>query len=159
MPPSETLQTALTFLSGFKTLAPEPFLVVLSPTAIHEFAPSSCSPPPPKDPPAFVNRISSPREILASFKVAPKEIWENEKGQVTISATSEAVVRDEVRDEGISGEEWRYRGEYIYVFEMDEDRERIVRVVEILDIVRTGRLRGLMGRARGNPRREGSEGE
>ena len=144
-------QTALKFLSGFQSLSPDTFLAVLSPTAIHEFAPASCSPPAPKTPTALANHITTLKQVLASFPVHPKEIFENEeKRQVTIWATSLAVFRDDVKDAGLSDEEWSYRGEYIFILTMDERQEKIMRVLEFVDSKGTNRLRGLMARARAN---------
>lgn len=65
-------------------------------------------------------------------------------------ATSVANFRDEVKDDGISDEEWGYRGEYIFVLSLDESRERVQDVLEFVDSLGTERLRGLMRRARGN---------
>ena len=144
-------QTALKFLSGFQSLSPDIFLAVLSPTAIHEFAPASCSPPAPKTPTTLANHITTLKQVLAGFPVHPKEIFENEeKRQVTIWATSLAVFRDDVKDAGLSDEEWGYRGEYIFIFTMDESQEKIIRVLEFVDSKGTDRLRVLMARARAN---------
>lgn len=45
--------------------------------------------------------------------------------------------------------EWEYEGEYMFVLTMDESGERIVRVVEMLDSLKTEKeLRPLMKRAR-----------
>ena len=143
-------QTALTFIGGFGSLSSDTFLSVLSPTSIHEFAPSSIPLPEPKDPTTFAKHLESLKEVLAAFPVFPKEVFENEdKRQVTIWATSEAQFRDDVKDTAIPEEEWCYQGEYIFIFTMDESG-KIARILEFVDSKGTERLRALMARARSN---------
>lgn len=60
------------------------------------------------------------------------------------------MFRDDVKDAGLSDEEWGYRGEYIFIFTMDESQEKIIRVLEFVDSKGTDRLRVLMARARAN---------
>ncbi|KAJ5099317.1 hypothetical protein N7532_006318 [Penicillium argentinense] len=148
---TKTTQTALSYLQGFTTLSADTFLRYLSPTASHRFAPSSLSPPSPMSPEAFANHLEGLREVLSGFPVSAKEIFDHEeKGQVTIWATSEAEFRHEVKDGGITEDEWAYKGEYIFIFTMDETGQKIVDIVEFLDSLGTERLRGLMARARKN---------
>ncbi|CAI7602257.1 hypothetical protein N7533_001773 [Penicillium manginii] len=148
---SKSSKTALSYLEGFKTLSPDIFLAFLAPTAIHRFAPASLSPPEPMSPNVFASHLEGLREVLAEFPVFPKEIFENgDKGQVTIWATSEAKFREGCKDDGLTEEEWAYQGEYIFIFTLDESKERIVDIVEFLDSKGTERLRALMTRARKN---------
>lgn len=65
------------------------------------------------------------------------------------------MFRDDVKDGGLSDEEWSYRGEYIFIFTMDESQEKIIRVLEFVDSKGTDRLRGLMARARANLEKKG----
>ncbi|KAJ5223041.1 uncharacterized protein N7469_009281 [Penicillium citrinum] len=148
---SKSSQTALSYLEGFKTLSPDVFLAFLAPTAIHRFAPTSFSPPKPMSTTAFGNHLIKLQEVLEGFPVSPKEIFDSdEKGQVTIWATSQARFKEKCKDDGLSEEEWAYKGEYIFIFTLDENRERIVDIVEFLDSKATERLRGLIARARKN---------
>lgn len=149
--PSKSHQTALSYLQAFSTLSPDSFLAILSPTATHQFAPSSISLPPALSPPAFAHHIDSLRHVLVGFPVTPTEIWADEaNGQVTIWARSQTIFREEAKDSGVAEEEWCYRGEYIFVLTLDETRERVERVLEFVDSKGTEGLRGLMGRARRN---------
>lgn len=149
--PSKSRETALSYLEGFKTLSPSIFLAFLAPTTIHRFAPASLSPPEPMSPKAFASHLDKLQEVLAEFPVFPKEIFDNEeKGQVTIWATSKAKFKEECKDDGLTEEEWAYEGEYIFIFTLDETKERIVDIVEFLDSKGTERLRELMVRARKN---------
>jgi hypothetical protein len=148
---SKSRKTVLSYLEGFKTLSPDMFLAFLAPTAIHRFAPASLSPPEPMSPKAFASHLDKLQEVLAEFPVLPKEIFDNEeKGQVTIWATSQAKFKEECKDDGLTEEEWAYEGEYIFIFTLDESKEMIVDIVEFLDSKGTERLRELMVRARKN---------
>ncbi|KAJ4397167.1 hypothetical protein N0V93_001391 [Gnomoniopsis smithogilvyi] len=86
-------------------------------------------------------------KIMSGFPVVAKEYLESESGNsVVVWATSKTQFRDAAkRDE----EDWDYEGEYVFFLKMDTSGERIVRVVEILDSLKTDRdLRPLMRRAR-----------
>ena len=150
--PSKPHQTALAYLNGFTTLSTPTFLSLLTPTATHRIAPSSTGAPPLMNTTQFANHIDHLRQILSGFPVTPKEIFSSDESsnKVTVWATSVANFRDEVKDDGISDEEWGYRGEYIFVLSLDESRERVQDVLEFVDSLGTERLRGLMRRARGN---------
>lgn len=149
MTTSKLQQTALAYLEGFTTLSPDSFLDVLAPTAIHKFAPASLNLPVSMTASAFAAHIGTLREVLDEFPVYPKEIFVNEaQNQVTIWATSETHFRQDVKDEGISPEEWLYRGEYIFILTMDESKEKVVSVLEFLDSKGTEHLRELMALAR-----------
>lgn len=101
---------------------------------------------------------------MKSFTVTPIKIWTNEtKGEATVWAESRVVWRDElgvgdgkgglVKDrEGEQEVDWEYRGEYVFMLEVDA-QGKVERVVEFLDSLATERLRMLMGLAR--KRREG----
>ena len=85
----------------------------------------------------------------------PKEVIESQdSNQVVVWAMSETCFRDEVKDAGIPEDEWAYKGEYMFVFTMDESGEKIERVLEFLDSKKTkDTLLGLMERARRNKAR------
>ena len=75
----------------------------------------------------------------------------NEKErQVVVWATAVPTFRDEVMDPGVSAEEWKYQGEYIFILDFDESAEKVKRVVEFLDSKGTERLRESMKRATSN---------
>lgn len=150
--PSNRYNTAVAFIEAFDSLSASTFLSLLTPTCQHIFAPASADAPrEPLDNNAFAAHISSLTLVLRNFPVYPKEIIENERAnQVVVWATSETRFHDEVMDGGIAAEEWKYRGEYIFILSMDESGERIERVVEFVDSKGTDRLRVLMARAKKN---------
>ncbi|OCL04240.1 hypothetical protein AOQ84DRAFT_442220 [Glonium stellatum] len=143
--------TAVAFFDTFKTLSVQDAISIRTPTCRHIFTPASISPPPPLDNAQFAAHISRLKEIIASFPVTTKEISEDqEKNQVIIWATAQAEFHTELKDAGISDEEWAYKGEYVFILTMDETGQKIDRVVEFLDSKATERLRELMARARAN---------
>ena len=123
---STRCQTALRFISAFETLSVETFRSLLTPNYI--------------------------KEVLESFPVRAEAISEDQqRNQVIISATSETRFRDDAKDAGIPDDEWAYKGEYVFIFSMDESGEKIERVLEFVDSKKTvDTLRPLMLRARGN---------
>jgi len=83
--------------------------------------------------------------------VTAKEVMEDaNENKVIVWATSQAHFYDEVKDGGLSEEEWAYKGEYVFILSMNKDGDKIERIVEFVDSKGTERLRGLMQRARGN---------
>ncbi|CAL5866704.1 uncharacterized protein PFLUO_LOCUS914 [Penicillium psychrofluorescens] len=148
---SKLHQIALAYIDGFRTLSPEAFLSILSPSAKHKFAPASLKLPESMDAAAFADHLGSLREVIASFPVYPKEIWENEAlGQVTIWATSETIFHEKAKGDNASADDWKFQGEYIFILTMDESQEKVEEIVEFLDSKATERLRELMAQARKN---------
>jgi len=143
--------TALAFISAFEHLDIPTHMSLRTPTCTQIFAPSSIAQPPPLSNSEFSTHLSKLKSIISHFPVWPKEIIEDEReNRVAIWATSEATFKDEVRDEGLSEEEWGYRGEYVFMLSMDESGEKIERVVEFLDSKAAERVRELVKRALGN---------
>lgn len=81
---------------------------------------------------------------------------EDEKlNRVVVWATSEAKFREEVMD-GNDEEDWVYKGEYVFIFSMDESG-KIERVVEFLDSKVAEKVMRLTGRAKENLERRENE--
>lgn len=61
---------------------------------------------------------------------------------------------DEVMDlDGMTEQDWRYEGEYIFVLDFEENErgeQKVKRILEFVDSKGTERLRELMARARAN---------
>ncbi|EXJ81917.1 hypothetical protein A1O1_07984 [Capronia coronata CBS 617.96] len=150
-PSSPRIETARTFLAAFADLSTSQHLSVRSDDCIQIFAPSSLNPPAPKDNATFASHLAGLRDVMSGFPVTAKEMIDSEfQNAVTIWATSEAQFHDKLKDDGLSADEWNYRGEYVFMLTMDETGRRITRIVEFLDSKATERLRGLMARARDN---------
>ncbi|KLJ07302.1 hypothetical protein EMPG_17206 [Blastomyces silverae] len=104
-------------------------------------------------------RIETAQKFIANFNtlsaetfpVTVKEYMESESSnQVTVWASSRAMFRDEVKDDGVSEAEWAYEGEYVFLLWMDETGEKLVKSVEFLDSQKTVKLLELMQRAAAN---------
>ena len=94
--------------------------------------------------------LNSLRSILSTFPVEAKEIFETEgSNQVTIWATSNAVFREEAKDED-SGLDWSYQGEYIFVLVLNESGDKIERILEFLDSKKVLEMQAQLKRARAN---------
>lgn len=152
---SKRLQTAKKYIGHFANLDIETLESVLAKDYVHQFAPASMSPPGPFDRQGKLDHINRLRNILAGFPVTAKEYIESESSnRVTVWATSQTVFHEHVKDDGIAAEEWNYRGEYIFIFTMDETGERIIRTIEFLDSKHTvDKLLKLSERARENRER------
>jgi len=124
----------------------------------HTFAPASLNPPPMMGRDAFAKHTSSLQNIMIGFPVTIIETIESEKGnQVVMWVTADALFREEVKDKEILEEEWKYRGEYVFMFTMDASEEKVVKVVEFLDSKKTEELRVLIKRAVRNKTKSGEK--
>jgi hypothetical protein len=140
------VDTATTYLQVFSTLDPNVISSIQSENFKHTFAPKSANPPPPRNRDEFASHIKHLNGIISSFPVQAKQIWPNPlHNQVTIWADSETVFHQHVKDSD-DEDEWRYRGEYIFILDLDTEG-KIENVLEFLDSKGTDRLRGLMARA------------
>ncbi|KAJ4421980.1 hypothetical protein N0V82_003376 [Gnomoniopsis sp. IMI 355080] len=144
---SPRLRTAKAYIAFFATLDNSLLSALLSDdTFEHVMAPSSLAIPP-LSKPQFLAHSDDLRKIMSGFPVFAREYLESESGNsVVVWATSSTDFREVVK----RGEEgWEYEGEYVFLLKMDASGERIVKVVEMMDSLKTERdLRPLMKRAR-----------
>ncbi len=147
---SKRLETAKKYIDHFATLDMQLLDSILAEDYLHHFAPASLNLPESYSRQDFMEHHAGLRDIMTGFPVTAKEYVESEgSNQVTVWATSQTVFRDDVKDDGISPEEWSYRGEYIFLLRMDETGEKIIRTIEFLDSKATAdKLLVLMERAR-----------
>lgn len=151
-------EIGLAYIDGFRTLSGDSFLSLLAPNAVHTFAPASLSPPAPKGPAEFATHIEGLRSILEGFPVYATEIFENqEMGQITILATSETRFRPEAKDDGLTADEWLYKGEYVFILTLDERKEKVAKIYEFLDSKKTEELRKIVARAKENVKKANGE--
>ncbi|EXJ82326.1 hypothetical protein A1O3_06139 [Capronia epimyces CBS 606.96] len=152
---SPRLETARTFIAGFANLSADALVSTRTADCTHLFAPASLGAlTTPKDNATFAAHLAGLRDVLAGFPVTAKEMIESDiQNTVTVWATSNALFRDELKDDGLPADEWAYRGEYIFLLTMDDTGRRIRRIVEFLDSKATDRLLLLMARARENRRK------
>ncbi|KAL2803123.1 hypothetical protein BJX63DRAFT_412960 [Aspergillus granulosus] len=151
---SKRLTTAQKYLSHFATLDQSLLASLLTETHTHEFAPASLNLPGPFTKASYMAHNVSLSEVMIGFLVTVKEYFECEaSNSVVVWANGEARFHEELMDlDGeMTKEEWKFKGEYVFMIWMDESGERIERTVEYLDSAGTKeRLLELMGRAREN---------
>ena len=94
--------------------------------------------------------LNSLKSILSTFPVEAREIFASEgSNQVTIWATSNAVFREEATDAD-SGLDWSYQGEYIFVLVLNDNGDKIERILEFLDSKKVADMQEKLKRARSN---------
>ncbi|KAI9745722.1 MAG: hypothetical protein M1818_001258 [Claussenomyces sp. TS43310] len=149
---SRRLETAKKFIDHFATLDTQILDTILSESYVHQFAPASLKPPGPFSKQGFIEHHGHLCNLMTGFPVTAKEYIDSESSnQVTVWATSQAAFRDDVKDEETSSTDWAYRGEYIFIFTMDQTGDKIIRTVEFLDSKETAdKLMNLMKRANDN---------
>lgn len=146
-PTSTLIATATAYMQVFATLDPSTVSSIQSENYKHEFAPASLNPPHPFTRETFAAHLTHLRKILRSFPVRFKQVWPNPSlNQVIIWSDSETEFHGNVKDND-SEEEWKYKGEYIWVLTMDQGGGKVEHVLEFLDSKGTENLRGLMARA------------
>jgi hypothetical protein len=57
---------------------------------------------------------------------------DQKQNRVIVWARSEGKIREEVKDAGLTEEEWCYREYYVVIFTMNESGEKIERIVEFM---------------------------
>ncbi|KAH8697047.1 hypothetical protein BGW36DRAFT_377840 [Talaromyces proteolyticus] len=152
MAASKLLETAKKFIGQFATFDTQTLDNILSENYTHHFAPESLSSLGPYTKKEFLDHHRRMLTIMSGFPVMAKEYIQSEsRNQVVVWATSQAIFRDEVKDDTILEKDWMYEGEYMFILSMDETGEKIVRGVEFLDSKATiDTLLGLMKRAQEN---------
>ncbi|KAL4812704.1 hypothetical protein BDW67DRAFT_188388 [Aspergillus spinulosporus] len=139
------------FISYFTALDNAILEPLLAEAYHHQFAPAALNPPGPFDRAGFLAHLVRLKDIMSGFPVFAKEYIESQStNQDVVWATSKAQFRDELKDDRIPESEWEFGGEYVFMFTMDEDGEKVVRCVESLDSLATKRLLELAARARVN---------
>jgi hypothetical protein len=153
--PSTRRATALAMIAAFEDLDVEKHLSLRAPNCTHLLAPDTAITQPPFSNSDFETHLMKLRGVIEQFPVWPKEVMEDEQqNRVIVWATGQPTFRKELRDDGLTEEEWVYKGEYIFIFSMDESGEKIERVVEFLDSKAVVQVRALVQRASANLERK-----
>lgn len=156
---SSVVDKVQAFLSTFAHLDIQTNLNLRHPSCKHTFLPASLNIGT-KNNDEFAAHMGSIADVIEEFPVTVKQILYDEGGKVvTAWATSTVKFKDEAVDHEDAELKWEYDGEYMFVFEFDEEREKIVRVFEFLDSKRVEEVWKLLGRAKGNLERRKREGE
>lgn len=144
---SPRLRTAKAFIGHFASLDPVLLASLLADHYTHIMAPASLGIRAPLTKQEFLAHNANLRKVLSGFPVYPRQFVESESANsVVVWATSRTIFREEVKE---AGEDWVYEGEYVFLLEMDESGERVVRTVEFLDSKKTEEgIRPLVKKAR-----------
>lgn len=119
---------------------------MMSPECQTHYAPASTGLPSPLDNTHFAEHMTNMGKVWARFSVHADEISVNEeKKQVTMWAHSDVEVKPGLRDESFKDAEWR--GEYMYLLSFDENGDKLVRIVEFMDSLRTEELKDMFFKA------------
>lgn len=142
-------QTALAFLETFQDLDVDANLALRAPDCVHQMAPASLgNPADGMNNDQFGAHCRGLKLILAHLPVAPKQVFHYPGSNiVTIWATSEATFRPEVMDDEL---QWEYHGEYVFVFTLNQNGDRIQHIVEFLDSQKVAQVGVLLKRAKEN---------
>jgi len=142
---SPQLAAANAFLQSFKTLDAASNLSLRTPGCTHNMGPASLHFPPSQTNAEWAAHLEGIKEVLTEFPVTAKEIFEA-GNQVTVHAVSEAIFKEDVKDEGAK---WEYRGEYVFILFFEEGG-KIERIFEFLDSKLVLEVQALIGRAKKN---------
>ncbi|KAF4952731.1 hypothetical protein FSARC_12581 [Fusarium sarcochroum] len=139
--------TASAYIHVFTTLDMNTLSKILSDDYKHEFAPASTNLPGPIDRDAYMARLNLIREVMSNFPVKIRQTWPNPSlRQVLVWADSETNFHDYLRDND-DKEEWKMKGEYMFLLTMDESGEKVEHALEFLDSKATADITDLVGRA------------
>lgn len=147
---STRLRTAKSYIAFFTTLDTSLLAPLLSDEKFeHIMAPASLAIPS-LNKSQFLAHSVDLGKIMSGFPVVAKEYLESESANsVVVWATSRTEFREVVLKQEGGNDGWEYEGEYMFVLTMDASGKRIVRVVEMLDSLKTDKeLRPLMRKAR-----------
>ena len=148
---SKRLDTALAYIGHFASIDASVLERILADNFVQNYAPASIPNPGPFDKPGLISLTRHMNTLLSGFPMLVKEVIESDKSNaVTIWVTGEATFRDEVRDDGLTAEEWVHKGEYIFLIFLDESGEKIVRTTEFVDSKATLHMVELAPRATEN---------
>lgn len=143
-------EAALAFLKTFETLDLKTNLALRTDDCRHDMAPASMGFTLGKTNEEFAEHFNRVTSLMSSFPVTPKEIFEHEgSNQVTIWATSNAIFREDAKDDDPSVD-WTYHGEYMFNFFFDSSGTKIKRIIEFIDSRKVAEVMGLIERARHN---------
>lgn len=130
---SKRLQTVEKFLSHFASMDENILESVLAEDYIHYYAPQSL-PHEPFDKRALINFVTYIKRIIKEYPMTIKESIDSESRKaVTVWTTARASFHDELKDDSMPPEDWVHHGEYMFLFYLNEDGDKIVKTIEFID--------------------------
>jgi len=136
------------FIDAFGKLDKETIISNITPNFTYTFAPSTVSISPLLNPEAFSRHLDNIQALLKAYPITVKTIIDcgDVENKVVLWATGDAQFKDELMDDGLSKEEWQYKGEYIVVFTIAESG-KLEEIFEFMDSKAAEKFRPLMQRA------------
>ncbi|ETS77908.1 hypothetical protein PFICI_09970 [Pestalotiopsis fici W106-1] len=153
------LAAAMKFIEHFATLDTNILQSILATDYIHQYAPSSIPQQEPFDKQGLIAFVTSLKTIMNGYPMVVKLAMESESSNaVTIWAAGEAIFRDAAKDDGIANQEWNYKAEYIFMIFLDNEGDKIIKTIELVDSKATvDKLLGLSQRAYKNISNQSSQ--
>ncbi|KAL2203957.1 hypothetical protein CC79DRAFT_1388678 [Sarocladium strictum] len=150
MAPSETLvKTAKAYLDAISTVNSDALAAITTESFHVDMCPASTGysgQPIPRD--ALIQRFQGLPGMISSMNIKIERLWPaNEaSNQVTVWTTAEAtftpaVVQDDKK------EDWVYKPETVFIFEMDESGEKVSKLFEFQDSLGFKDMNATFGRA------------
>lgn len=110
------------FVEAFGKMEKDTLLSMLTPTFTYTYAPSSVPLPPPMNSEGWSGFLDNMRAVMEGYPLTIKTIIDcgGAENKTVVWATGEAQIKEELMDDGLSKEEWKYTGEYMIVFSWAE---------------------------------------
>jgi ketosteroid isomerase-like protein len=148
---SSRVATGQKFLEALGKLDKATLLSMITPNFTYSLAPSSIPLPPKMNAEAWGGFLDQTRATIKAYTITIKTTIDcgDAENKVVFWTTGEAHFKDELMDDGLPEDEWRYTGEYMTVFTFGEGG-KIEALFEFVDSKGFEKITPLMRRARKN---------
>lgn len=148
---SSRVAAAQKFLDALGKLDKDTLLSMITPNFTYTLAPSSVPILSPMNAEAYSGFLEQTRKTIRAYTITIKTTIDcgDAENKVVFWTTGNAHFKDELMDDGLSEDEWQYKGEYITIFAFGED-EKVEALFEFLDSKGFEKIAPLMQRARKN---------
>lgn len=139
--------TAEAFAKNFGNLDKDALLGMLSPTFVYTFAPGSI-PLPPMNSEAWSAHLDMIRSVMKAYPINIETLVDG-GDKVAMYVTGQAGFKDELMDDGLSREEWTFKGEFMIILTI-ANSGKLDGIFEFMDSKGMEKLFTLVGRASKN---------
>ena len=128
---AQRLETAYKFVEHFAKLDSNILHSILADDYMHQYAPSSLPQLQPFSKDGLIQFVDQLRLVANGYPMLVKQVLDSASSNaVTVWTVGDIDFRDEVKDEK---EEWKCRGEYVFLIFMDETGDKITKTIEFVD--------------------------
>jgi hypothetical protein len=154
MSSSSRVATGQKFLEALGKLDKPTLLSMVTPSFTYSLAPSSIPLPPTMNAETWGGFLDQTRATIRAYTIRVKSTIDcgEAENKVVFWTTGEAHFKEELVDDGLSEEEWRYTGEYMTVLTFGEGG-KVEALFEFVDSKGIEKVMPLMRRARQNLQR------